>query len=91
MTAEPGGLPADRLRADIAQLLDVAPQEIADDDDLTDHGLDSVRMMSLANEWNLGERGLSFAQLVAEPTIAAWAAALAVHPGGGSAGTTAKR
>ncbi|MGW4356021.1 non-ribosomal peptide synthetase [Nocardia sp. NPDC004582] len=72
----PQGLSAhiarDEIRAAIAGHLGLDPADIADHDDLIQLGLDSIRTMKLAGAWR--KRGLSvnFAQLAAEPTIAAW-------------------
>ncbi|AHH98165.1 hypothetical protein GCM10010174_80030 [Kutzneria viridogrisea] len=68
---------AEELRRQLAELLEVEPQSIGDDDPLTDHGLDSIRVMALIESWHERGLSLSFAQLVEEPTVAAWAAALA--------------
>ena len=40
-------LTLDRLRADVAEVLDMAPEEIAPQDNLFDLGLDSMRLMAL--------------------------------------------
>lgn len=75
-----GGAVVDRLREDVARLLDVPVDDVGVDDDLVESGLDSVRMMSLVNEWNSGGIELSFADLVERPTIAAWAGVLSARP-----------
>ncbi|MFC4536724.1 phosphopantetheine-binding protein [Sphaerisporangium dianthi] len=82
METEPRPPVRDRLREDVARLLGVPPRSIGDDDDLTEHGLDSIRMMSLANDWRANEAGVSFADLVETPTITAWVTALAEDDGG---------
>ncbi|MEV4114807.1 phosphopantetheine-binding protein [Nonomuraea sp. NPDC049695] len=64
---------AERLRAEIAELLFVAPDELGLDDDLVDAGLDSIRVMTLIERWHRAGIRLGFPDLVAKPTIAAWA------------------
>ncbi|HEX5741862.1 MAG TPA: phosphopantetheine-binding protein [Pilimelia sp.] len=67
----------DEVRAAVAAALEVTPGEIGYDDDLLDHGLDSVRIMSLVESWRAGGRDVAFADLAEEPTVRAWAALLA--------------
>jgi aryl carrier-like protein len=66
-------LDRDRLRADIAAALGEAPEDVGDDDDLMDLGLDSIRLMSLVEQWR-AETGaeIGFVDLAEEPTVAAW-------------------
>ena len=42
----------DDLRADIAEIIEVAPDAIGDDTNLLDAGLDSMRAMNLAMLWD---------------------------------------
>lgn len=68
----------DRLRADIAAVLDLPAGRIGDDDVLMDLGLDSMRAMTLALQWDEAGVPLDFADLAEAPTLAAlWAAAAA--------------
>ncbi|MEU6581992.1 amino acid adenylation domain-containing protein [Nocardia sp. NPDC046763] len=62
----------DEIRTAIAGHLGLDPATIPDHADLIELGLDSIRTMKLAGSWR--KRGLSvnFAQLAAEPTVAAW-------------------
>nr|WP_084528318.1 non-ribosomal peptide synthetase [Nocardia crassostreae] len=72
-SAAPGSrITRDEIRAAIADHLALPTDEITDDADLIQLGLDSIRAMKLAGSWR--KRGLSvnFAQLAAEPTLAAW-------------------
>ncbi|GAA2213768.1 hypothetical protein GCM10009850_092310 [Nonomuraea monospora] len=62
-----------RLRAEIAELLYVEPEEIGLDEDLVDAGLDSIRVMTLIERWQRDGRTIGFPELVEQPTIAAWA------------------
>ena len=44
-------LTRDQIVGDLAEVLDIAPGEIADDTNVLDIGLDSVRLMSLIERW----------------------------------------
>ncbi|BDH59219.1 phosphopantetheine-binding protein [Tsukamurella sp. PLM1] len=66
-------LTADRVRADVAELLQLPPHEIADDDNLFDLGLDSVRVMTLIQRWrDAGAAELEFPDLAEQPELAHW-------------------
>lgn len=65
-----------QLRAQVVPLLDDDGDEVEDDDNLIDFGLDSIRMMSLAAQWSQGGHAVDFTQLAREPTLAAWWALL---------------
>ncbi|MCS3778751.1 phosphopantetheine-binding protein [Tsukamurella ocularis] len=66
-------LTADRVRADVAELLQVPAQSIADDDNLFDLGLDSVRVMTLIQRWReAGAAELEFPDLAEQPELAHW-------------------
>ncbi|MBB5960609.1 bifunctional isochorismate lyase/aryl carrier protein [Saccharothrix tamanrassetensis] len=62
----------DRVRERIAAQLDIPPEVIADDDNLLDHGLDSVRVMALVESWRADGARVSFADLAESPTVRAW-------------------
>lgn len=83
MTSQPLSL-AD-FRATVVAMLGDAGAQLADDDNLLDAGLDSMRAMNLAMEW--GEAGipLDFADLAESPSIAALYALLAERQGGAAA------
>jgi aryl carrier-like protein len=73
--AEPApeaGLTLEAMREAVAQLLGEEPGSLADDADLVAHGLDSMRIMALANEWRRAGVELRFADLFRRPTLAAW-------------------
>lgn len=58
--------------ADLVDVLGVggsAAHEIGLDDDLTDHGLDSVRLMALLERWRATGRSVEFSQVAAQPTL----------------------
>lgn len=61
-----------RLRIDVANMLGEAPEEIADDDNLVDHGLDSMRVLNLASRWSEAGVEIPFAELMEQPTLNEW-------------------
>ncbi|MGV9794918.1 amino acid adenylation domain-containing protein [Gordonia sp. NPDC003422] len=63
----------DQIRADVAALLDVAPETIADNDDLVRHGLHSLLVMKLTNAWRRQGHLIQASALTLDPTIEAWA------------------
>ncbi|PJJ97217.1 phosphopantetheine-binding protein [Lysobacteraceae bacterium NML91-0213] len=65
-------LTLERMRADVADLLGEAPEDIGDDDNLIDLGLDSMRVLGLVMRW--GETGiaLEFPHLAEHVTLAGW-------------------
>ncbi|MQS10258.1 isochorismatase family protein [Streptomyces sp. IF17] len=71
----------ERLRADVADLLGEDPADLPVDENLADHGLDSIRLMSLLERWRV-EYGvdLAFPDLAEEPVIERWAALLTPRP-----------
>ncbi|URN13797.1 hypothetical protein LUW77_27645 [Streptomyces radiopugnans] len=73
--ARSGGLPAltlESMREDVARSVGVAPSAISDEDDLVYHGLDSIRLMQLVNQWQLDALSLKFADFAERPVLAAW-------------------
>ncbi|MFD9910980.1 phosphopantetheine-binding protein [Streptomyces sp. NPDC059063] len=70
-------LSPERVRADVAELLDCDPAEIAPEEDLVDLGLDSVRMMILVERWRAGgATALEFPDLAERPELGHWTALL---------------
>jgi bifunctional isochorismate lyase/aryl carrier protein len=65
---------AGALRAEVAAVLEIAPGELAYDANLFDHGLDSIRLMSLVERWKPAPLG--FIDFAETPTLVAWAALL---------------
>ncbi|WP_031081362.1 phosphopantetheine-binding protein [Streptomyces sp. NRRL WC-3549] len=62
-----------RVRADVAELLGCAPEEIAPEENLVDLGLDSVRMMTLVERWrSAGAATLDFPDLAEQPELGHW-------------------
>ncbi|MEJ3747313.1 isochorismatase family protein [Actinomycetes bacterium KLBMP 9797] len=72
-------LPATDPRADVAELLGVPPDSVDGDADLTDQGLDSVRVMELVTRWRVSGVDVSFVDLAERPTLTAWTALLAAR------------
>ncbi|GAA2657899.1 hypothetical protein Adu01nite_33890 [Paractinoplanes durhamensis] len=65
-------LSLDRLRSDVAEVLAEEPGSFADDDNLIDRGLDSIRLMSLATRWREAGFEAGYLDLAQDPTVAAW-------------------
>ncbi|MBK0868060.1 MAG: isochorismatase [Saccharopolyspora sp.] len=65
-------LTLDDVRADVAELLYEDPSELADDENLLDWGLDSVRIMSLVERWRRLGVQITFADLAERPSLADW-------------------
>ncbi|GLW57362.1 phosphopantetheine-binding protein [Kitasatospora phosalacinea] len=73
------GFDPDTLRAEIAELLGEDPEDIRDEDDLRDLGLDSMRVMHLVETWRARGARVEFADLAdlgTAPTLLAWSAYL---------------
>lgn len=72
MTDNTGALTLERMRADVARMIDEAPEAVADGDNLMDLGLDSMRLLGLVMAW--GETGiaLEFADLAEYATLQDW-------------------
>lgn len=65
-------LTLEAVRAQVAELLYEDPSELADDEDLIDWGLDSVRIMTLVEQWRKQGVQITFADLAERPTLADW-------------------
>ncbi|WP_067819867.1 non-ribosomal peptide synthetase [Nocardia inohanensis] len=86
------GIAKDEIRTAVAGHLGLEPHAIADHEDLIQLGLDSIRTMKLAGSWRKRGLAVNFAQLAAEPTVAAWHRMLGgdnAAVDGGDAGTAA--
>jgi len=64
------------LRAQILPLLDDDSDDIGNDENLIDYGLDSVRIMALATGWRKIRGDIAFVALAKTPTIDGWWALL---------------
>lgn len=73
---------SDDLRARIAEILDVPPDTIGEEDNLLDHGFDSIRMMSFVELLRARGVDVDFPALAEEPTLARWRGLLATSAGG---------
>ncbi|MGW8063104.1 phosphopantetheine-binding protein [Streptomyces ziwulingensis] len=70
-------LTLERIRTDVADCLGEDPTDIPVDENLVDHGLDSVRVMALLERWRREhDVTASFADLAERPVIEAWASLL---------------
>ncbi|WP_233213530.1 non-ribosomal peptide synthetase [Mycobacterium hubeiense] len=61
------------VREEVAELLGISTADVDPAADLIGQGLDSIRMMSLAGRWRRRGVDVSFADLAANPSVAAWA------------------
>ena len=68
----PDHLTLEEVRAQIAALANVAIDEVTDDVNLMDVGLDSLRAMRLAQRWVEGGLAVDFAELAEVPTLRHW-------------------
>lgn len=75
-------LTLERVRAQIAELADVPVEDVTDDANLMDLGLDSLRAMSLAERWTKAGIPVEFSELAEEPTLRHWWSVLSRHVGG---------
>jgi bifunctional isochorismate lyase/aryl carrier protein len=64
------------VRARLLALTDEPLDDFGDDDDLSDAGIDSIRLMGVISEWQDAGFAVTFEALAEEPTIAAWTALL---------------
>ncbi|EYT82543.1 phosphopantetheine-binding protein [Streptomyces andamanensis] len=72
-------LTLDQIRNDIADSLGEDPADIPVDEDLLDHGLDSVRIMALLERWRREHAVTAdFTDLAERPAVTAWADLLGV-------------
>jgi bifunctional isochorismate lyase/aryl carrier protein len=73
----PGRLSLEVLRADVGEILKEDPAGIADDDNLIDFGLDSIRLMSLVQRWIDAGARIEFSELAERPELRTWWALIA--------------
>ncbi|KJS60483.1 phosphopantetheine-binding protein [Streptomyces rubellomurinus] len=67
------GFTVERIRAEVADLLGEDPADIPVDENLADWGLDSIRLMTLAERWRAEGAEVAFIQLAERPAVEAWA------------------
>lgn len=65
-------LDQERLRGIVADVLGIAPDEIADDDNLVALGVDSVKTMTISTELRRYRTRMRLTRMIEEPTLAAW-------------------
>ncbi|MCF6388925.1 amino acid adenylation domain-containing protein [Mycobacterium sp. MBM] len=70
---------SDTVRAEVAELLGINPDDLDPSADLIASGLDSIRMMSLSGRWRKQGIEVGFAALAATPTVRAWQELVAEH------------
>ncbi|WP_437803424.1 isochorismatase family protein [Sorangium sp. So ce693] len=62
----------ERLRGDVAEVLDQLPSAISDRDNVLDLGLDSIRLMTLVEQWRAAGIDVAFVDLAELPTLGHW-------------------
>ena len=65
-------LTLEKMRADIAELIDLEPEDIGDDDSLPDLGLDSLRLMRLILSWEEAGLQADFSVFAEYATLGEW-------------------
>lgn len=65
-------LSRESIRRDIAQILMLTPDEIDPDENLTYLGLDSIRLMSLLEQWRTQGAQIQFVELAERTTLNQW-------------------
>ena len=65
-------LTLERMRKDVADLIDLAPSEVGDDDMLADLGLDSLRLMRLVMAWEEAGLKADFGLFAEYATLGEW-------------------
>jgi len=69
------------MRAEVAQLIGVPVSDVADEANLMDLGLDSIRAMSLAQKWANAGAAVDFSELAEVPTLRHWWTVMARNQG----------
>lgn len=72
-------LTRDRVVSDLSALLDLPADELTEDANLIDLGLDSVRLMSLVERWRSEGVLVDFVDLASDPELGAWFEVVGVH------------
>ncbi|WP_199565567.1 phosphopantetheine-binding protein [Spongiactinospora rosea] len=65
-------LSPERVREDVAEVLSAPAADIPEDEDLLDHGLDSIRVMTLVERWREAGVDTTFEELAERPTLSEW-------------------
>ncbi|RST66275.1 isochorismatase family protein [Bacillus pumilus] len=74
--ADGDDLSFDAIVHQVAEYIQIEPNEIPFDENLVYLGLDSIRMMSLAEKWRQQGATVNFVELAANPTLTHWRALL---------------
>ncbi|MBM7114616.1 isochorismatase family protein [Archangium primigenium] len=82
-------LSPERVREDVAELLEQTAADLREDENLLERGMDSIRIMSLVERWRRTGAEVSFVELAEKPTLADWCALLT--PNARAATTVAMR
>ncbi|MER5770983.1 phosphopantetheine-binding protein [Streptomyces sp. NPDC001985] len=75
-TSAQGTFALERLVRDVAELLYTEAGDIDVTENLLDQGLDSIRLMTLVENWRDDGARISFVELAERPTLTEWAALL---------------
>ncbi|MBD1371006.1 isochorismatase [Hazenella sp. IB182357] len=70
--SEPQIITLDQLKEQVAELLDEPPNALSESENLIDRGLDSIRMMSLIEEWRQIGIQVDFMSMTENPTLLHW-------------------
>lgn len=65
-------LTLERMRADVAEMIGEAPEDISNDENLMDLGLDSMRVLGLVLAWGNTGIPLEFGHLAEHATLGGW-------------------
>ncbi|EIE99267.1 phosphopantetheine-binding protein [Saccharomonospora glauca] len=65
-------LSAERVRADVAELLGKEPNALDPEENLLDLGLDSIRIMSLLDRWRAAGATVEYPDLAERPELSHW-------------------
>ncbi|WP_435175031.1 phosphopantetheine-binding protein [Actinacidiphila sp. bgisy145] len=79
-------LDLERLRATVADVLGVAPEQVGDDDNLLELGVESVRVMAISARLRRYRLRIGYARMIEEPTLRAWWRLIAEAAGDRAAG-----
>lgn len=69
-------LTLEQMRADIAQIIELDAAEVGDSDNLSDLGLDSLRLMELVTRWEQAGAVVDFGIFAEHATLGEWWAEL---------------
>lgn len=79
-----GAFTREKLHSQVAELLERQPTDIGEEDDLVEEwGVDSIRMMSLAERWARQGVEVGFMELAEAPTLASWWSLVSSRSGAG--------